>query len=64
MLGLLFIGFGLIVLPILPAAQLDVVLTPAQLRDDALREQTLAMLQKAGGNQWLLWVTAGCCDGG
>ena len=63
--ALLFIGLvisltGLFVFPSLPYFQLDVVLSPDELADDATREATLALLKRASnGNQWALWTVAG-----
>jgi hypothetical protein len=58
------IGIGLILaavllVPVLPHVQLDVVLTPRELADPQTRQTTLALLKKASGNQWLLWLGAG-----
>jgi hypothetical protein len=58
-LGLLLVGFGLVIVPLLPVSRLDVVLTPDQLRDEVVREETLEMLEKAGGNEWLVWTVSG-----
>ena len=63
--ALLFIGVnisltGLFVFPSLPYFQLDVVLSPEELADDATREATLALLKHpSNGNQWALWTVAG-----
>jgi len=58
-LGLVFIFFGVVIIPILPHFQLDVVLTQEELADEARLTSTLAMLKKASGNQWLFWVVGG-----
>ncbi len=58
-IGVLFMLVGLIVVPILPYAQLDAVLTRSELADPAKRADTLALLKKASGNQWLLWTVGG-----
>ncbi len=61
-LGLAFLFFGIILIPVLPHFQLDVVLTQEQLKDDTLRESTLAMLKKASGIQWLIWTIGGAAQ--
>lgn len=53
------IAMGVLVVPIRPHFQLDAVLSPAQLADPAVRAATLALLQRASGNEWLLWALAG-----
>ncbi len=58
-IGFGFLFLSLTLIPILPLFQLDAVLTQEQLRDKELRESTLKMLQKASGNQWILWAIAG-----
>ncbi len=63
--ALLFIGvvlslIGLLVIPSLPYVQLDAVLSPDELADDAKREATLAMLKRLNNNnQWAIWTVAG-----
>jgi hypothetical protein len=43
-----------------PDFQLDVVLTPEELRDDALRERTLAELKRNNHRRdWPYWAVAG-----
>lgn len=58
-MGVLMTFLGVMVIPVLPHLQLDVVLTQEELRDEATREATLQMLKKAGGNQWLFWTVPG-----
>jgi hypothetical protein len=58
-LGVGLLVMGLIIVPVLPHFQLDVVLTPAELADTQKREATLRMLRMATGNQWLFWTGAG-----
>ena len=55
--GLLILAWGLLVVPILPYVQLDVVLTPEQLRDQALKQQTLTMLQQIERHD-MIWAAA------
>jgi hypothetical protein len=50
-LGLFLVLFGIFVMPTIPYFQLDAVLTPDQLRDEKLMDETLMMLQKVLGNQ-------------
>lgn len=57
--GASFIVAGATLNVLVPYAQLDVVLSPEQLRDAELRAFTLALLQKASGRQWLLWILGG-----
>jgi hypothetical protein len=57
--GVGFTLVGLLVIPILPAFQLDAVLSEAELRDDKVREATMALLRRAVGNGWILWTVAG-----
>ena len=59
LLGLGFLLVGLVIIPVIPHFQLDVVLTQDELTDDALRNSTLAMLKKASGNQWVVWTIGG-----
>lgn len=49
-------------IPVLPYFQLDAVLTEDQLKDDTMRESTLAMLKKASGNQWVIWTLGGAAQ--
>jgi hypothetical protein len=58
-LGVGLLVMGLLIVPVLPHFQLDVVLTPAELADTHKREATLRMLRIAIGNQWLFWTGAG-----
>jgi hypothetical protein len=58
-IGVLFLFVGLLVVPVLPYFQLDAVLSPGELADPAKRAASLALLQKASGNQWLLWTAGG-----
>jgi hypothetical protein len=57
--GAALLGLGLLVVPVLPHFQLDVALTPEQLRDKAVVEQTTELLERASGNQWAIWSLAG-----
>jgi hypothetical protein len=57
--GLLLLLFGLLVVPVSPYFQLDAVLTKAELADHENRQATLELLNRASGNQWLLWSVAG-----
>jgi hypothetical protein len=66
-LGVGFVAIGLLLTPVLPYFQLDAVLSPKELADPQVRDVTLAILEKAGGNQWLMWSLAGvmfCAIGG
>jgi hypothetical protein len=66
-LGASFVAVGLLLMPVLPYFQLDAVLSPEDLANPQVHDATLAMLRKAGGNQWLLWTLAGamlCVVGG
>ena len=59
-LGLMCYGFALLTEPTTYAHfQLDRVLTPAELQDPAKRQQTLAFLERANGNVWVLWALVG-----
>lgn len=62
LLGSAFLIFGLILIPVMPHFQLDVVLTQEELKDETLRETTLAMLKKASGNQWVIWTLGGAAQ--
>ncbi|MCG8583362.1 MAG: hypothetical protein MI757_01450 [Pirellulales bacterium] len=62
LLGLAFVVIGILVITRLPIFQLDVVLSPEELKDDALRESTMAILKKASGNQWLFWTIGGAAN--
>jgi hypothetical protein len=55
--------WGLFVVPVIPYAQLDAVLSPEELADREVRDSTLAMLKKASGNQWLFCTLAGVALG-
>ncbi len=57
--GVFFLVVGLLVVPVLPHIQLDAVLSPGELADPAKRAATITLLQKASGNQWLLWTAGG-----
>lgn len=57
--GVGFLFLGLTVVPRLPYFQLDTVLSPSELADPHRRAETLALLQRASGNEWLLWVAGG-----
>ena len=57
--GIGFMLVAVLLVPALPHFQLDAVLTPQQLADIPTRDTTLALLQKANGNAWLLWFVAG-----
>ncbi len=59
LLGVGFVVIGVFVIPVLPHFQLDVVLSPTQLADPRVRDATLAVLERANGNQWLMWTVAG-----
>jgi hypothetical protein len=66
-LGVGFVAIGVLLTPVLPYFQLDAVLSPKELADPQVRDVTLVILKKAGGNQWLLWFLAGampCAIGG
>jgi hypothetical protein len=54
-----FLAIGLFVVPVLPYFQLDVVLSPTELRNQQVHDATLGMLKAASGNQWLVWIAAG-----
>ena len=58
-LGVGFVALGVLVIPVLPYFQLDVVLSPKELADPGVRNTTLTLLKRATGNQWLVWTTAG-----
>lgn len=60
-LGIAWVAFGLLIVPILPWVQLDRVLTPDELADPQKKEATLALLKHARGNVWLFWTGAGVC---
>ena len=45
--------------PVLAHFQLDVVLTPEELRDVQFREQTLAILERVTSPQWKGWLVVG-----
>jgi hypothetical protein len=45
--GMMMIVFGFVFVPVVPYALLDAVLTEEQLRDEALRYQTLSFMQRA-----------------
>jgi len=57
--GVGFVAIGLVVIPVLPYFQLDRVLSPAELADESKSAATLALLEKAAGNAWLLWSLGG-----
>ncbi len=57
--GIGLVIIGLILVPVLPHIQLDAVLTSAELADDSKRSETLALLQKASGNGWLITTGLG-----
>ena len=59
LLGFGFLVLGFIIVPIRASFQLDAVLTPQEWADDAIRESTFALLKKASGNEWSLWVIGG-----
>ena len=44
---------------VLAHVQLDRVLSPAELQDQAKLQQTLALLEKAAGYQWIFWLLVG-----
>ena len=57
--GVFLLMTGTILEPISPHFALDRVLTPAELHDPDKMASTLALLQKAQGNRWLLWTLTG-----
>ena len=58
-LGTALLLMGLLIEPLLPLHQVDVVLTPQQLADDRVRRETQEMLAKARGNIPFAWLAAG-----
>jgi hypothetical protein len=60
-IGLFTIGQGITNPVLLPAASLDVVLTPEELRDPKIREETQAMLKRlwAVDGSATVWVIQG-----
>jgi hypothetical protein len=57
--GVAFVALGLTVIPLMPYFQLDAVLLPADRNDPNCRAETLAVLNRAAGNQWLFWTGGG-----
>jgi len=57
--GVGFLFLGLIVVPLRPDFQLEVVLSPDELVDPHRRAEMLALLRRAAGNQWLFWTASG-----
>lgn len=57
--GIGMMVYGVVVVPIIPYAQVDVILTPEELADPAKVAATLAMLKKAVANLSLLVTLAG-----
>ena len=57
--GLVFLLFGLFVVPVSPQFQLDAVLSEVEFADQGKRQATLELFERASGNQWLLWSIAG-----
>ena len=47
------------VMMIMPAVQLDAVLTPKELADPVLRKATQARLWQQRGDSWFYWCLAG-----
>jgi hypothetical protein len=44
---------------VLPHFQLDAVLTQEELADEVTKQEALAILQCAAGNQWVFWTVSG-----
>jgi hypothetical protein len=57
--GLAMFAFGLFIVPTLPHAMMDVVLTPEQLRDVAKSGETLALLEHSVPLYMIAWICAG-----
>jgi hypothetical protein len=57
--GIAQVSIGLVAIPMRPYHQLDVVLSVDELKDDETKEQTLELLKKAAGIEWLFWVAFG-----
>ncbi len=57
--GLAMIGMGLFIVPTIPYAMLDVVLSQPELLDDAKRDATLSLLQRPNSFYMFCWITAG-----
>lgn len=57
--GMAWVAIGVMVVPLRHHIQLDVVLTPEELADARIKEKTLEMLKRTGGNEWVIWTVAG-----
>ena len=57
--GLWQIFMGLVIVPVRPYVQLDAVLSHDELADEATREKTLTLLQRASGNESFFWLAPG-----
>lgn len=57
--GLAMIGMGLFIVPTIPYAMLDVVLSQPELLDDAKHDTTLSLLQRSNSLYMFCWIAAG-----
>ncbi|MBA3314167.1 MAG: hypothetical protein M3552_14490 [Planctomycetota bacterium] len=57
--GFFLMLMGVVIEPLLPLHQVDVVLTREQLADEEIRHHTQEMLQRARGNIPFAWLAAG-----
>ncbi len=59
--GVGMLGMGLLLVPAIPYVLLDVVLTPDELRNEAVVDRTLWMLGKTVPLHMTAWILAGTC---
>jgi hypothetical protein len=57
--GLWMFAIGLFIVPLLPHIQMDAVLSPAELQDDAKFEYTLSLLQREVPFYMAAWMLMG-----
>jgi hypothetical protein len=57
--GLAQLAVALVIIPLRAHFQLDIILTHDKLRDEAIREQALEVLQRAGANEGIVWLVPG-----
>jgi hypothetical protein len=57
--GLCQVFVALAIVPVRPVFQLDAVLSPDELKDQAIKDKTREMLERAAGNEWLFWLAPG-----
>jgi len=57
--GIFLLFFGIFVEPTIPASLLDQVLSPNELAEETIRQNTHKILVKSNGNRWIFWDVCG-----